>query len=81
MARGERLPVLNERMETMDPDNNEIYKFLVLEQVDGIKSKVVFERVKSKVEKWVKMLVNTELNDTNLFLPLMSILSLLLYIQ
>ena len=81
MARGERLPVLNERMETMDPDNNEIYKFLVLEQVDGIKSKVVFERVKSKVEKWVKMLVNTELNDTNLFLPLMSRLSLLLYIQ
>ena len=41
-------------METTDSDKNEIYKFLVLEQVDGIKSKVIFECVKSKVEKRVR---------------------------
>ena len=31
-----------------------------------MKSKVVFKHVKSEVEKRIKMLVNTELNDTNL---------------
>ena len=66
MVRGERLPVLEKWMGTMDPVENEIYKFLGVEQADGIKTKVVFERVKSKVEKRIKMLVNTELNDTNL---------------
>ena len=66
MVKGEGLPVLNERMETMDPDENEIYKFLGIEQADGIKTKVVLERVKREVEKRVKMLVDTELNDSNL---------------
>ena len=28
MVRGEQLPVLDERMETMDPDENKNYKFL-----------------------------------------------------
>ena len=43
MVRGEGLPVLEGRMKTMDPDENEIYKFLGVEQVDGIKTKNVFE--------------------------------------
>ena len=30
-------------MKTMDPDENEIYKLLGIEQVDGIKPKKVFE--------------------------------------
>ena len=62
----EGLPVLEERMKTMDPDENEIYKFLGVEQADGIKTKNVFERVKSEVKKRTKMLVETELNDVNL---------------
>ena len=62
----EGLLVLDNQMEAMDPDENKIYKFLEVEQADGINTKAVFERVKSKVEKRVKMLVNTELNDTNL---------------
>ena len=49
MVRGEGLPVLEERMKTMDPDENEIYKFLGIEQADGIKTKHVFERVKNEV--------------------------------
>ena len=41
-------------METMDPDENEIFKFLGVKQVDGIKTKAVFARVKSEVEKGSK---------------------------
>ena len=66
MVRGEGLQVLEERMDTMDPDKNEIYKFLEIEQADGIKTKRVYERVKHKVTKRVRMLINTELNDINL---------------
>ena len=50
----------------IDPDKNEIYSFLWIEQADGNKTKKVFERVKGKVNKRVKILTNTELNDVNL---------------
>ena len=66
MLRGEGLQVLEERMESMDPDENEIYKFLGIEQADGIKTNRVYERVKHEVTKRVRMLINTELNDINL---------------
>lgn len=66
MVRGEGLQVLEERMRTMDPDENQIYKFLGIEQADGIQTKTVFERVKDEVSKRVKMITNTELNDVNL---------------
>ena len=36
MVRGEGLQVLEEGMKTMDPDENEIYKLLGIEQGDGI---------------------------------------------
>ena len=66
MVRGEGLEVLEERIRTTDPDENEIYKFLRIEQADGIKTKKVFELVKGEINKTVKMLTNTELNDANL---------------
>ena len=66
MIKGEGLEVLEERMKTMDPDENEIYKFLGIEQADGIKTKRVFEQVKEEVKKRVQMLTNTKLNDVNL---------------
>ena len=66
MVRGEGLQVLEERMDFMDPDKNEIYKFLGIEQADGIKTKRAYERVKHEVTKRVRMLINTELNDINL---------------
>ena len=65
MVRGEGLQVLEERMESMDPDENEIYRFLGTEQADGIKTKRVYEGV-YEVTKRVRMLINTELNDINL---------------
>ena len=64
MLRGEELEVLEERMNTMDPEENGIYKFLEIEQADGIKTKTVFERVKGEVNKRVKM--NADLNNVNL---------------
>ena len=66
MVRGEGLQVLEERMKTMDPDENEIYKFLGIEQADGVRTKTVFEKMKEEVLKRVKMIANTKLNDTNL---------------
>ena len=65
MARG-GLQVLEERMKTMDPDENETYKFLGIEQADGIRTKTVFKRVKEEVLKRMKIIINTELNDANL---------------
>ena len=66
MVIGEGLQVLEELMESMDPDENEIYKFFGIEQADGIKTKTVYERIKHEVTKRVRMLINTELNDINL---------------
>ena len=66
MVRGEGLQVFEEIMKTMDPDENEIYKFLGTEKADGIQTKQVFERVMEEVSKRVKMIANTELNDANL---------------
>ena len=51
MVRGEGLQVLEERMESVDPDENKIYKFLGIEQADGIKTKRVYEWVKHEVTK------------------------------
>ena len=58
--------MLEERMKTMDPDENDIYKFLGIEQDDGIQTKMVFERVKEEVSKRMKMIAKTKVNDTNL---------------
>ena len=66
MIKGEGLEVLEERMKTMDPDEDEIYKFSGIEQADGIKMKRVFERVKEEVKKRVQMLTNTKPTDVNL---------------
>ena len=53
-------------MTTMDPDLNEIYNFLRVEQSNGITPKNIFERMKDEVAKRAKLLVNTKLKDTNL---------------
>ena len=39
MVKGEGFQMLNERMKSIDPDQNEIYKFLGVQQADGIKKK------------------------------------------
>ena len=41
MVKSEGLQVLNERMKTIDPDENEIYMFSGVEQAYGIEKKEV----------------------------------------
>ena len=65
MVKGEGLQVLQERMKTLDPDQEEMYKFLGVEQADGIKTKNVYERVKEEVTKRLKLLMKSALNDEN----------------
>ena len=66
VARGEELEILEERIKAIDPDENEVYKFLGIEQADGIKTKKDFELVQGEVNKRVKILTSTELNNVNL---------------
>ena len=66
MVKGEGLQVLNERMKTVEPDKNEIYKFLGVEQADGIKKKEVYNRVKEEISRRMNIITRTELNDKNL---------------
>ena len=53
-------------MKTMDPDESESYKFLGIEQGDGIRTKAVYKRVMEEVSKRMELLTKTELNDANL---------------
>ena len=66
MMKGEGLPVLQERMRTIDPDDNETYKFLGVEQSDEIKEKDVMEKVKIELIRRLELLAKTELSDENL---------------
>ena len=52
MVKGEGLEVLHQRMKTIDPDKNVTYKFLGVEQADGIKTKEVFESIKTEVSNY-----------------------------
>ena len=66
IVKGEGLQVLQERMKTLNPDKEEMCKFLGLEQADGIRTKQVYERVKEEMTKRLKLLMKSELNDENL---------------
>ena len=66
MVKGESLQVLNERMKTIDPEENEIYKFLGVEQADGIKQREVYNRVKEEISRRMNIITRTGLIDKNL---------------
>ena len=59
-VKGEGLQVLQESIKTMDPHQKEIYKFLGVEQADGVKTKEIYNRVKEEINRRLQML--TELN-------------------
>ena len=61
MVKGEELKLLDERMRTMDTDDNQIYNFLGVEPADGRKIYNFFERLKDEVVERTKLLVNTEI--------------------
>ena len=66
MVKGEGLPVLEEKMKALDPEKNEVYKFLGCDQSDDIDFKKVLERVKKEIKKRTEHLVKLHLNDKNL---------------
>ena len=60
-----RVASFTRKNETMDPDDNEMYKFLGVEPSDGIKKKNVMVRVKIELIRRLELLTKTELNDEN----------------
>ena len=64
--KSEGLQVLNESMKTIDPGENEIYKFLGVKPADGIKKKEVYNRVNEEISRRMNIITRTELNDKNL---------------
>ena len=58
--------MLNERMKTMDHDENEICKFLGVEQADGIKMKEVYDNVKEEISRRMSIITRKQFNDNNL---------------
>ena len=66
MVKGEGLAVLEEKMKALEPEKNEIYKFLGCEQSDDTDAKKVLERVKKEIKKRTEHLVKLHLNDKNL---------------
>ena len=52
MVKGEGLQVLNEKIKTIDPDENEICKFLGVEQAGLRRKKCITEQKKILVEEW-----------------------------
>ena len=66
MVKGEGLAVLEERMKALDPEQNEVYKFLGCEQGNNIDVKRVMQRVKKEISKRLEQLIGISLNDENL---------------
>ena len=66
MIKGEGLAVFGEKMDALDSNKNEIYKFLGYEQADKIDVKRVMERVKKEIRKRLDHLTGLNLNDKNL---------------
>ena len=66
MIKGEGSAVLEEKMDALDPNKNEIYKFLGCEQADKIDVKRVMERVKKEIRRRLGHLMRLNLNDGNL---------------
>ena len=58
MVASEELQVFQERMKTMGPDLKEIFQLLEKEQVDGIKTKKMCNRVKEEVTRRMKTITN-----------------------
>ena len=66
MFKGEGLAFLEEKMDALDPNKNEIYKFLGCEQADKIDVKKIMERVKKEIRRRLDHLTGLNLNDRNL---------------
>ena len=59
------MAVLEEKMDVLEPNKNEIYKFLGCKQADRIDVKRVMKRVKKEIRR-LDHLTGLNLNDKNL---------------
>ena len=66
MVKGNGLSIMEDRMKSLDPDNGDYYKFLGLEQANGIDRHQVYKIVKEKVKERMQNIVTYELHDKNL---------------
>ena len=57
---------MEEKIDALDPNKNEIYKFLGCEQADKIDVKRVNERVKKEIKRRLDHLTELNLNDKNM---------------
>ena len=62
----EELQIMQERMKALDPNGNEIYKFLRCEQAERIDMKKVMEKIQIPIEQRTRKLVEEGLYDKNL---------------
>ena len=66
MIRGERLAVLEEKMDALDLNKNEIDRFLGCKQTDKTDVKRVVGRAKKEIRKRLDHLTELNVNDKNL---------------
>ena len=57
MTKGEGLAALERKVDALEPNKNEIYKFLGCKQTDKIDVKQVMGRVKTGIRKRLKHLI------------------------
>ncbi len=65
MMKGEGLAVLEEGMKALNPEENEVYKFLGCEQAGKVDKGTLLERVTEEMKKRMESLTNLELYDKN----------------
>ena len=51
MVKRDGLELLQEKMRTLHLDQQETYKFLAVDQADGVKTKEVYKRAKGEVKR------------------------------
>ena len=66
MTKSEGLTILEERAEALDPEKDDFYKFLGIEQGKQINKEKVLQRIKKEMRKRLESLVELELYDKNL---------------
>jgi len=66
MVKGEGLEVLEERMQALDPETNDFYKFLGCEQASGIDVKKVLKRVTGELNRRLDRVLKTKLSEKNI---------------
>ena len=65
MMKGEGLMIVDKKTETLDPEKEEIYKFLGIEQRKQIDNGRVMVRIRTETQKRLENLVDLELYDKN----------------